>query len=89
VKTSGLRGTKDPALLEIAATQARILITSDRNTMPAHFSERLAAGRPSPGVFIVPDDENAIGGIIDWLLLVWSASQAEEWRNRIEFVRLR
>ena len=29
VKTAGLRGTKDPALLEIAAQQDRILITHD------------------------------------------------------------
>ena len=36
VKTAGLRGTKDPALLEIAARQERILLTYDRNTMTRH-----------------------------------------------------
>jgi hypothetical protein len=89
VKSAGLRRTKDPALLEIAAEQDRILITYDRNTMPRHFRERMAAGKPSPGVFIVPQEEPAIGGIIEWLLLVWTASQAEEWRGQVVYVRVR
>jgi Domain of unknown function (DUF5615) len=85
VKSAGLKGTKDPALLEIAAEQARILITCDRNTMARHFWERLAAGKSCPGVFIVPQRRTAIGEIIEWLLLVWTASQAEEWRDRIVY----
>jgi hypothetical protein len=88
VKTSGLRGTKDPALLEIAAEQDRILITYDRKTMPRHIAERRAAGKPIPGVFIVPDRAGAIGDIIEWLVLVWTASEAEEWRDRLVYVRV-
>jgi hypothetical protein len=38
VKSAGLRGTKDPALLEIAAEQDRILITHDRRTMTRHVA---------------------------------------------------
>jgi len=59
VKSAGLRGTKDPALLEIAAEQGRILITQDRNTMTSYFWERLAAGKSSPGLFVVPDRPGA------------------------------
>jgi predicted nuclease of predicted toxin-antitoxin system len=54
VKTAGLRRASDPDLLEIAAEQGRILITYDRNTITRHFYDRLAAGKSSPGVFIVP-----------------------------------
>jgi hypothetical protein len=78
IKTGGLRGEGDPALLELAARQDRILITHDRNTMTRHFSERLNSGKPTPGVFIVPQQESAIGEIIDSLLLVWMASEPEE-----------
>jgi hypothetical protein len=85
VKSAGLRGTKGAALLELAAEQDRILITYDRNTMTGHFWDRVASGK-SPGVFIVPQDEPALGAIIDWLLLVWTASQAEEWRDQITYV---
>ena len=88
VKNANLRGTKDPVLLELAAEQDRILITYDRNTMTRCFRERMATGKLTPGVFILPQQESAIGGIIEWLLLVWTASEAEEWRNQIMYVRV-
>ena len=88
VKTSGLRGTKDPALLELAVEQDRILVTHDRNTMVRHFRERMAAGKPVPGVFVIPQ-QSSIGEVIEWLLLVWTASQAEEWRAQIVYVPVR
>ena len=88
VKNAGLRESEDPLLLELAANQDRILITHDRHTMTHHFGERLAAGNSSPGLFIVPQQSD-IGAIIESLLLVWCASQAEEWRNRVEYLPFR
>jgi hypothetical protein len=70
VKNTGLRGTKDPVLLELSAQQDRILITHDRRTMTSHVRERMAVGKSNPGLFIVPQ-QCAIGEIIEWLLLVW------------------
>lgn len=89
VKTAGLRGAPDPALLEIAVQQDRVLITYDRNTMTRHFRDRFAAGKPTPGVFILPQQKSAIGEIIESLLLVWAASQAEEWRSQIAYLPFR
>ncbi len=89
VKTAGLRGTKDPVLLELAARQGRILISHDRETMTQHFYKRLAAGKPAPGLFIVPQQPSAIGEVVESLLLVWTASQAEEWRNQITYLPFR
>jgi len=89
VNSAGLRGTKDPALLELAAEQDRILISHDRNTMTRHFCERLVSGKSSPGVFIVPKRPSAIGDTIEWLLLVWAASRSEEWRDQIVYVPTR
>ena len=86
VKNAGLRGTADPLLLEIAAEQDRIVITHDRNTMTAHFWERLSSGKSSPGLLVVSDRPEAIGAVIEWLLLVWGVSRAEEWRDRIEYL---
>ena len=88
IKTAGLRGSKDPVLLELAAEQDRILITHDRRTMTRYFQAHLTAGQSSPGIFIVPQ-RGAIGGIIESLLLVWTASKPEEWRNRIVYLPLR
>jgi predicted nuclease of predicted toxin-antitoxin system len=79
-KTAGMRGEKDTVLLDFAARQDRILITHDRNTMTWFFMERVASGKSNPGIFMIPQ-MSRIGEIIDTLLLVWAASQAEEWRN--------
>jgi len=87
-KSAGLRGTNDPVLLELAAQQERILITHDRRTMARYFRDRLAAGKSSPGLFIVPQ-RTAIGEVIDSLLLVWTASQAPEWCNAIIYLPFR
>ncbi len=78
VSNAGLRGTKDQALLELAAQQNRILITHDRNTMTRHFYQRLAAGKSGPGLFVVPQHPRAIGAIVESLVLVWAPSHAEE-----------
>ena len=89
VKSAGLRGTKDPVLLELAAEQDRILITHDRNTMTRHFYERLAAGKSGPGLFVVPKPPSAVSQVIESLLLVWAASQAAEWRNQVVYLPFR
>jgi len=87
-KNASLRGAKDPVLLELAVQQGRILISHDRRTMTRHFRDRLAAGKSTAGLFIVPQ-QSAIGEIIECLLLVWTASQAEEWRNKIAYLPFR
>jgi hypothetical protein len=89
VKTAGLRRMKDPALLEIAAQQGRIMISHDRETMPAFFRERLDSGKSAPGLFVVPQQPSAIGEIVESLLLVWAASQAEDWQNMIVYLPFR
>ena len=65
------------------------MITYDRNTITRHFYDRLAAGKSSPGVFIVPKGPGRIGDAIEWLLLVWVASHPDEWRDRIEYIATR
>jgi predicted nuclease of predicted toxin-antitoxin system len=87
-KTAGLRTRKDPALLELAAQQDRILVTHDRNTMTRFFMDRIALGKPNPGIFIVPQT-SAIGEIIESLLLIWAASQPDEWRDQIVYLPFR
>jgi hypothetical protein len=87
-KQFGYRGAEDPVLLELAPQQEQILISHDRSTMTRYFRERLAAGRSSPGLFIVPQ-RRAIGDVIESLLLVWSASQPAEWRDTVAYLPFR
>jgi hypothetical protein len=79
---SELEGVADPDVLEIAASQERILITHDRQTMLEHFRRRLEDGKSSPGVFLVSQFA-PLGPVVDVLEMVWAASDAVEWWNQV------
>jgi len=57
--------------------------------MAGYFHNRIQAGESVPGLFILPKQPSAIGQIIDCLLLVWAASNAEEGRDRIVYLPFR
>ena len=84
---AGLRRMKDPEVLALAAEQQRVLVSHDVGTMPADFRALRSAGKYSAGVFLVPQSLN-VGTAIDELLLVWLASEALEWENRLEWLPL-
>ena len=79
---AGLEGVADPEVLRRCAEHGRILVSHDENSMPGHFRDFVAAGRMSPGVLIVPQDA-ATGAVIESILLVWIASESDEWRDRL------
>jgi hypothetical protein len=82
----GVVGVTDPDVLRIAAESGRILVSRDRKTMPSHFA-RFLEQRSSPGVIIVSQDLD-IGAAIEDLLLIWAATDAEEWIQYLGFVPL-
>ena len=79
---ANLEGVPDPKVLALAAEQDRILVSHDFQTMPRHFGEFLQVRGSSPGVLLVPQ-YLPIGEAIDELVLIWGASDAQEWENRI------
>ena len=81
---AGLMRLSDPLVLAKAAEQGRILVTHDRKTIPMYFAAMIRE-RESPGVLIVAQSPN-IGAVIEELLLIWRASEAEEWRNILEYI---
>ena len=81
---AGLAGRKDPAVIALAADDGRLLVTHDQTTMPRHFGEFIRT-RPSPGLIVVPQ-HLAIRGVADALILIWTATQPEEWTNRIAYL---
>lgn len=78
---AGLEGVKDADVLAIAAKQGRILVSHDRKTMPIEFAEFIVNSR-SAGIIIV-SRKSPMELIIEELLLIWAASSAEEWVDRI------
>ena len=78
---AGLRGLADDGVLGHASEEGRILISHDRRTMSRHFAEFIVSQR-SPGVFIISQNVS-VRAASEELLLVWVASEAEEWTNLI------
>jgi hypothetical protein len=76
----------DPEVLALAAEQQRILVSHDVGTMPAHFFRFTNAGKHSCGVFLVSQSLD-VGTAIEELLLIWLASEAVEWENRLVWRR--
>jgi predicted nuclease of predicted toxin-antitoxin system len=83
---AGLAGLKDPQVLQIAADSGRILVSQDRRTMPLHFT-RYVAGAQSPGVILLRE-AIPISIAIEELALIWNASEATEWINRLVWIPL-
>ena len=77
-----LAGVPDPEVLALAAAQSRIPVTSDWKTMPRHSGQLLETGGSSAGVFLVKQ-HTPVADVIEALLLVWAASDADDWKNRI------
>lgn len=80
----GAAGKDDLAVLQIAAEEGRILVSHDVRTMPRYFQEFIHR-QSSPGLILVPQ-KLALGAAIDELLLLWIASEDNEWVNQIFYL---
>lgn len=85
VQDVGLRTVDDPAILEWAAQQERVLISYDRRTMPAFAYARIEAGLRMPGVILLRADAS-IRQIIDEILLLIEASNEGELENLVIYL---
>jgi hypothetical protein len=86
-QAAGLRGMDDLAVLALAAERQRVLVSHDVGTMPAHFGIFGKTGNHSSGVFMIPQSLD-VGMAIDELLLIWLASEASEWVDRLVWLPL-
>jgi hypothetical protein len=75
-------GTPDLEVLAWAASENRILITNDRNTMVGFAYQRLAAGELVPGL-IATTNEQSIGSAIDDILVIAEYMPEEEIRDQV------
>ena len=78
---AGLRGVDDALVLGYAAYGERILVSHDRKTMPRHFAAFIVT-ETSPGLFIISQNTD-VRVAIEELIMIWAASDAEEWVNTV------
>ena len=75
-----LHGVEDDRVLARAAEDVRLLVSHDYRTMPRHFATFVTT-RTSAGVLMV-SQALPLSDVVADLLLIWEASEAEEWINR-------
>ncbi len=88
LREAGIADRPDTEVLDYAARMGLILVSHDVNTLTAHAFERIAAKIPMPGVFVAHQSD-PIRLTIEDLILIWVASEAEEWANQVVFLPLR
>lgn len=77
----------DPIVLEWAAQEKRIILTHDVQTLVGDAYARVEQGVPMPGVILVPETLG-IGKALEDLELLISASDPEEFPDRVTFIPL-
>jgi hypothetical protein len=83
----GLATLSDPDVLDFAARENWLVVSHDVNSITAAAYDRLAAGQPMTGL-ILAHQEAPVSLAIDNLVLIWSASEAEEWIGQLLFLPL-
>jgi hypothetical protein len=78
-------GTDDPALLQWAERENRILVTCDAKTMIVRLQDHWAAGHDSPGIFLIRQ-RSRLQDVVFFLALAARDGNEIQWRNRVEFI---
>ncbi len=83
----GLATWNDSEDLKFAAAENWIVVSHDVNTMRVAAYNRSEAGLVMHGLLLA-SQRTPVSSIIEILILIWSASEAEEWTGQVEFLPL-
>ena|SRR5205085_1380027 len=81
----GLEELPDEQVLRFAAREGWIVVSHDVSSMPAAASSLLATGEIMKGLIIAQQNDPVAPGIEN-LVLIWTASEAEEWFGLVEYL---
>jgi hypothetical protein len=88
IRDTEMRQAGDPAILEWAAREGRVLLTHDVTDMTKYAYERIRTGKPMPGVFEVGQTV-PVAVAIDEILLIAECSLEGEWEGQVRHLPLR
>ncbi len=80
-------GAQDPDILRFVEHSQQILVAQDYRTLPGHAADHLHAGGQHWGIFLVRPGVG-IGETAAALSEIWACTEAEEWRNQVEWIPL-
>ena len=86
-REAAIHGLPDDEVLAYAAERGLLTVSHDVNTMTAAAFARIEGGKPMAGLLMAPQFA-AVASVIDSLVLIWSASEAEEWNGVVAFLPL-
>jgi Domain of unknown function (DUF5615) len=84
---AGQSSASDEEVLDYAWEHQRLLLSHDVNTMRSLAEQRIANGAGMHGLFLVPQSRPT-RPVAESVVLIWSASEFEEWRDRIVYLPL-
>ena len=84
----GWQELPDDELLARAAKEGFIIVSHDVSTLSAAAIQRVERGEPMAGVLLVRQ-RRAFGDVIEHLVMIWTAAEAEEYANLIQYLPLR
>jgi hypothetical protein len=79
--------TPDEKILAWIEQRGYILVSRNRRTMPDHLKEHLGQGQHIPGVLLLKR-RISIGALIQELLLIWHASEPDEYQDQVRYLPL-
>lgn len=82
---AGLSHADDLSILAYAHDHGLIIVTHDVTTMIDYARQRIESGAGTSGLFLVPQSARP-RDIVETIILVWTASDSSEWRDRIVFL---
>ncbi len=77
----------DPSVLAWAASEQRILLTHDRETLPSFAYDRVKSGESMPGIFLV-SDQMPKGQAIDQILIAAHCVSTDECKDQVIYFPL-
>lgn len=87
VVETGLSGAQDADILKHAQDHGLVVVSHDVNTMKAFAEERIRKSSGISGLFLVPQ-RRPTRSIAENLVVIWAASDAGEWKNRVVYLPL-
>lgn len=83
----GLERNSDQEVLRFAGREHWFVVSHDVSSMTAAAFGLLAGSEPMNGLLLV-DQRDPVAPTIDSLVLIWTASEAEEWIGLVEHLPL-
>ena len=85
VGEQGIGSASDEEVLTFAWRERWLVLSHDVNTMKSTADQRITDGRGIHGLFLIPQSRQT-RPVAECVFLIWSASEFEEWRDRIVYL---